>query len=96
MSGDQSELFADTSAHDSHGAIWWAGNWQCRNWHGYLQHREGGSGNWCFIIHSFGGDPDGEGTAWVHRIEGKEAVPIDANNRLLIRGRRYGRSHWHH
>lgn len=96
MSGDQLDLFGDAPAHATEGASWWAGNWQCRNWRGYLQHREGGRGNWCFIIDSFGGDTDGEGTAWVLKIEGKEAVPIDRRNRLLIQSRRYGRSFWHH
>lgn len=96
MSGDQAELFEDTAQHQSPGAVWWAGHWQCRNWHGYLQSREGGRGPWCFIIHSFGGEPDGEGTAHLYLVDGKQAVPIDRENRILVLGRRYGRDRWNH
>lgn len=96
MSGDQSELFDKIEDHTREGAVWWAGNWQCRNWRGYLQHREGGSGAWCFIVHSFGGEPDRDGTAHIYRVDGKEDVPIDAHNRILVHGRRYGRGRWTH
>lgn len=96
MSGDQGELFSEDPAHTQDGAVWWAGNWQCRNWHGLLQHREGGQGNWCFLVHSFGGDPDADGTAWLHGIDGKTPVPIDRANRILVEGKWYGRERWHH
>lgn len=76
------------------GAVWWCGNWQCRNWRGWLQSREGGTGNWCFQIGSFSGPEDGNGTAWVYTITGDEGCPIDRHGRVLIEGKRYGRAHW--
>ena len=93
---DQADLFPELIDTTREGTVWWAGNWQCRNWHGYFQHREGGRGHWCFVIQSFGGDPAGDGRAELHRIVGQETVPIDAQNRILVRGRRYGRDRWHH
>ena len=79
-----------------HGATWWAGAWQCRNWHGWLQSRENGVGRWCFLIYGFGTDTcsvhvigeDGQGTL--------ATVPIDASDRITIMGRLYGRSRWMH
>lgn len=60
---DQADLFPELIDAMREGTVWWAGNWQCRNWHGYFQHREGGRGHWCFVIQSFGGDPAGDGRA---------------------------------
>ena len=97
----QHTLFTDMIDKAKDGAIWWAGNWQCRNWHGYIQSREGGTGNWCFQVGGFSGPEDGNGIAHVCIIRADESLavspqPIDANNRILIEGKRYGRSHWNH
>lgn len=92
----QLELFADPPDRTTHGAKWWAGNWECRNWRGWLQSREGGTGNWCFQIHGFSGPEVGDGWAHVYKITGQERVPIDSRNRILIEGKRYGRDHWNH
>ena len=35
------------------GATWWAGNDQCRNWHGYYQTREDGAGPWQFVVYAW-------------------------------------------
>ena len=80
------------------GASWTAGNWHCRNWRGWFQSREGGRGQWQFQVVWFGADDTtaevyvlDEGGALVCR-----AVPIDSAGRLLIEGRRWGRTYWSH
>lgn len=90
------DLFPDTVDKTKDGATWQVGNWHCRNWHGFLQSREGDRGNWCFQVHGFAGPEDGDGTAWVYTITGQEPCPIDKHNRILINGKRYGRAHWNH
>ena len=82
-----------------HGAVWTTGNYQCRNFHGYFQSREAGTGNWMFQVPWFAND---DKTCTVYRIgdDGELAhennVPIDAKNQITILGRRYGRDHWNH
>lgn len=93
---EQLELLAEPIDKTRDGATWWAGNWQCRNWKGWLQSREGGKGTWTFQIGGFSGPEDGDGLARVYRVEGCQDVPIDRRNRILIEGKRYGRSHWNH
>lgn len=80
------------------GATWWAGSWECRNFEGYFQSREGGVGPWCFQVVWFGNDdiscdvyavgPDGELVL--------ETVPIDDKARITVCGRKYGRRYWCH
>lgn len=90
-------LFEVTSADMArHGAVWWRGNWECRNFHGYFQSREDGTGPWQFQIDSFD-DTD----CWVDTLDasGKmihEAVPIDDQSRITVRGRKYCLDHWAH
>lgn len=79
-----------------HGASWWQGSWECRNFHGFFQSREQGRGPWEFHIHGFGDDK-----ASIYRITetGKlvqHDVPIDADNRISVLGRKYGRENWNH
>lgn len=97
---EQMELFDAPRTLDP-GTTWWAGNWQLRNWHGFQQEREGGSGPWQFRIYAFGGPEDGDGTAAVYKINSRGAlittdVPIDTKGRILVLGKRYGRDHWCH
>ena len=78
------------------GATWWVGNYQCRNWNGYYQTREEGKGPWQFVIYAVG-DID----AVIYAVNDKGdlyhwRVPMDAKDRLLIGGKRYGRKHWCH
>lgn len=78
------------------GAVWWAGDWQCRNWRGWLQSRETGRGNWCFTIYGFG-----ETDCDVYAVDAAgelvtRDVPIDESSRITIEGRKFGRSHWMH
>lgn len=79
-----------------HGATWWNGNWECRNWHGYFQSREGGTGPWMFQIYGFG---DTDCSVYTLDEAGKMVlgrVPIDDQNRIAVLGRKYGPSHWAH
>lgn len=91
----QVKLFERTDK-GTHGAVWWAGSWECRNNDGYFQDREGGKGPWSFVIYGFG-DTDcivyrlNEAGTLVH-----DCVPIDANDRITINGRKYGRNNWRH
>ena len=81
------------------GCVWWAGNWECRNWNGWFQSREGGRGNWRFQVPWFGLD---DRTCSVYAIAqdgtltARDDVPIDSQNRILIDGKRYSRDHWCH
>ena len=95
-------LFSDlptqlATDHSQHGATWRAGNWNCRNFHGYFQSREVGARNWCFVIYGF---RDTDCTVSTIDKNGDLAceyrVPIDAQDRITILGRKYGRSHWSH
>lgn len=89
----------DTAHRGQHGATWQAGNWQCRNWNGWFQHREGGQGPWQFAIPWFSND---DVTCTVYGLSERgdmvqrDGVPIDGHNRILIEGRRYGRDRWTH
>lgn len=82
-----------------HGAVWVAGSFECRNFHGYYQCREGGEGKWRFQVPWFGCD---ERTCTVYTIDEygglqhEKDVPIDDLNRITIRGRRYSPDYWDH
>jgi len=98
---EQETLFPDLIDKTKEGATWWVGAWQCRNWHGFIQSREGGRGNWCFQIGGFSGPEEGNGIAHVYIIRsdgslGESPHPIDGPGRVLIEGKRYGREHWNH
>lgn len=78
------------------GAKWWAGNWQCRNFHGFLQQREDGRCPWQFVIYAFG-----ECDAAVYAVDGQgklvhTSCAMDHKDNLVIRGKRYGRRYWCH
>ncbi len=90
------DLFPETINKGQHGTTWTVGNWQVRNFHGYMQSREDGQRNWRFYIHGFGDtdcsvaglDENGQNIS--------RRVPIDRANRITIMGRKYGRAHWDH
>ncbi len=93
------DLFPETIDKGRPGSIWWVGNWQIRNFQGFMQSREEGRGNWCFQIYGFGAD----GGDWcsVHGLDAAgeqimHRVWIDAKDRLHIAGQTYGRAHWNH
>lgn len=70
--------------------------WETRDFHGFRQVREippgCNPGRWRFVIYGFGDDD-----CSVYRADGtRERVPIDAQNRILIAGRRFGQEHWTH
>lgn len=44
------DLFPETINKGCHGAEWWIGRRQCRNWHGFFQSRHEGRGTWQFGI----------------------------------------------
>lgn len=93
------DLFPETINKGAHGAEWWVGHWQCRNWHGYFQSREEGRGAWLFHVPWFSND---NCTCSVYRISEtgqdytEDRVPIDAQGRLSIRGQKWGRECWEH
>ncbi|WP_243613088.1 hypothetical protein [Shimia aestuarii] len=82
--------FLDPIEKSVSGATWWAGNYQCRNWHGYYQTRERGAGPWQFVVYAFG---DKEAVIYAINNIGSLyhwRVLMDAKDRLLIDGKRYG------
>jgi hypothetical protein len=90
-------LFSDLIDRSKHGATWRDGAWTARNWRGWFQSREDGSKIWRFQIIGFRGDH----SAMVYQVADTGGlvsvpVPIDAGDRILIEGKRYGRAHWDH
>lgn len=68
------DLFPETMDRSRHGIVWWTGRYQCRNWHGFYQSREGGEGPWLFHVRGFSGGPAGyETTAWVLTVDQQTA-----------------------
>ena len=69
-----------------------------RDVHGFKQFREDADSPWRFYVSSFDHTSEGEdGYCWVLTSNnGLERVPIDARNRILIGGKRYGRDSWDH
>lgn len=83
--------------HSQHGATWRAGNWNCRNFHGYFQSREVGAKNWCFQIYGFNDHDCSVATIKDDGEMGHENfIPIDAQDRITILGKKYGRPFWSH
>ncbi|MDH2328309.1 hypothetical protein QCN27_15695 [Cereibacter sp. SYSU M97828] len=79
-----------------HGAEWVTGNWQCRNFNGWFQQREGGEGPWQFVVYAFGVTD-----CTIYRLNKaggmyQERVPIDEQDRITVGRRKYGREHWTH
>lgn len=93
----QLQMFEATEREKArHGAIWWAGSWECRNFHGYFQSREGGEGKWLFQIYAFGEE---DCSVYALDTEGQMTqlrVPIDPQNRITVLGRKYARNSWAH
>lgn len=69
-----------------------------RDFHGFAQFREDENDPWRFYVSGFDSTSCGEaGECAVLRTDGGlEWVPIDAENRISINGRKYGRQHWDH
>ncbi len=69
-----------------------------RDWYGYRQYRDSTKDPWHFIVTGFDDTFTGqEGFCSVLLTDGeRDRVPIDAQDRILIRGRRYGRDQWVH
>lgn len=65
---------------------------------GFVQHRESECDPWRFYVTGFDSTFSGQdGYCWVLTAGGgTERVPIDASDRLLIGGKRYGREAWDH
>ena len=93
------DLFPETIDKSKHGAEWWCGAWQCRNFHGYFQSREQGRGAWQFTIPWFSLD---DVTCTVYAINDlgevvkRAGVPIDSKGRITVLGKKYGREFWNH
>jgi len=69
-----------------------------RDYHGYLRVRESVGEPWRFCVSGFDNTRSGQnGRCTVIKADGsRESVPIDAQDRITIRGRKYGRDHWIH
>jgi len=69
-----------------------------RDWFGYAQYRESANDPWRFVVTGFDDTHTGQdGFCSVLLADGeRNRVPIDAHDRILIRGRRYGRDQWVH
>lgn len=67
-----------------------------RDFHGYMQYHDGDC--WVFVVSGFDGTLTGvAGFCTVIRSDDTyERVPIDAKDRILIHGKRYGRRYWNH
>lgn len=71
--------------------------WQSRDFHGYMQYREGSKGPWQFQIIGF----DTFGRHDFCRLKKADGsydydVPINAKDEIKINGRWYGRKNWNH
>lgn len=64
-----------------------------RDFHGFAQFREDERSPWVFYVCGFDSTVTGEAG---HADGGRECVPIDAEDRITIAGRKYGRKHWNH
>lgn len=69
-----------------------------KDFHGFAQFREAENCPWRFYVSGFDSTSGGEdGQCAVLRTDGSlEWVPIDADNRISIHGRKYGHQHWDH
>jgi len=69
-----------------------------RDFHGFAQFREDEHGPWVFYVCGFDATVFGEaGKCTVLCSDGSsEWVPIDADNRITIAGRKYGWQRWNH
>jgi len=72
--------------------------WQTRDFEGFHQAREGNSGTWCFRVTGFDDTSSGTpGYCYVLRADGTtKKVAIDAQDRITVAGKKYGREHWTH
>lgn len=75
-----------------------ASEWERRDFHGFAQYRECPADRWRFYVCGFDATVSGQaGYCNVLRTDGTEqSVPIDADDRIFINGRSYGRRHWNH
>ena len=80
------------------GEIRQVAGYELRNVHGYRQSREGSRGRWRFHVSGFDSSSSGEAgfCSVVLATGGVDTVPIDAQNRITICGRKYGPANWLH
>lgn len=96
--GDESQAQSDKPTALAEGETRWIGNWQIRNFKGYYQSREGGAGPWKFHVSGFDATTTGQhgSCSLILAGGGREAVPIDAKDRISVLGVKYNRNHWVH
>lgn len=65
-----------------------------RSYYGFAQFRESPKDPWRFYVSGFGWD---DVSCSVLMADGSyKTVPIDSQNRITIRGQKFGRNHWNH
>ena len=77
------------------------GNWEQRNFHGFIQSREryasGGKSNWKFCVTGFdvNGQPDTANVLMADK-KTKTICRIDKKGFLTVEGKRYSSRRWNH
>lgn len=69
-----------------------------RDFHGYAQYREDEYSPWQFYVCGFDSTCSGEaGRCAILKNDGtEEDVPIDAEDQITVRGKKYDRRYWNH
>lgn len=68
-----------------------------RSWFGFKQYQDAPGKPWRFIVTGFDGTTDTDGICSVLLADGGEKnIPIDSNNFITIRGKKYSRMEWDH
>ena len=78
--------------------------WKTRDFHGFRQHKEiydqptqgRRSSNWEFQVKGFNAFGDSTKCNVLTTDGGFQTVPIDAQDRITICGKKYGRNYWNH
>lgn len=68
-----------------------------RSWFGFFQSQDAPGKPWRFNVTGFDGTTDTDGICSVRLVDGSEKdVPIDGENFITIRGKKYGPLEWDH
>lgn len=68
-----------------------------RSYCGYVQFKHSSARQWKFLVDGYDTATGGAGRCRLLRTDGQSrAVPIDANDNILVAGRKYGPDAWQH